>query len=72
MHYYSKDKDDATLEAQWKHMASQYRLNPCNSPLHPAVQTGAVPTPEGDEVPVQVAYTPESTCFGCGGFKLYQ
>lgn len=41
------------------------QINPCNSPLHPAVQAGI--QPEGaEELSVQSAYTPKSQCFGCG------
>lgn len=31
-----------------------HRVNPCNSPNHPAVVQGVLPTPEGDELSVQV------------------
>ncbi|KAK9820014.1 hypothetical protein WJX72_005151 [[Myrmecia] bisecta] len=42
-----------------------HRINPCNSPLHPAVVHDGL-KPEGDELPVQEAYTPQSQCWGCG------
>lgn len=41
------------------------QINPCNSPLHPAVQAGIQPE-GGEELSVQSAYTPKSQCFGCG------
>jgi hypothetical protein len=41
-----------------------HRINPCNSLLHPAAEAGIAP--EGDELCVQDAYTPHSTCWGCG------
>jgi hypothetical protein len=52
---------------QWELLHHQgYDVNPCNSPLHPAVTEAGI-TPESDEeVCVQIAYTPESACFGCG------
>lgn len=39
--------------------------------LHPAY-TEAGMEPEGEELSVQAAYTPESTCFGCGQAHLEQ
>ncbi|GIL86360.1 hypothetical protein Vretimale_11689 [Volvox reticuliferus] len=41
------------------------RVNPCQSPHHPAAVEG-VAEPEGEELCVQEAYNPESRCFGCG------
>lgn len=49
-------------------------VNPCGSPWHPAAIAGvsAGPATAADVaadprgLPVQVAYTPGSTCFGCG------
>ncbi|GLI67750.1 hypothetical protein VaNZ11_012004 [Volvox africanus] len=41
------------------------RVNPCQSPHHPAAVEG-VAEPEGEELCVQEAYNPESKCFGCG------
>lgn len=54
---------------QWHWMVSQgHKINPCNSMLHPAVKEAGI-LPEGsEEVPVQIAYTPKSHCFGCGEF----
>lgn len=40
--------------------------NPCNSPLHPAVNAGLQPDASKEELCVQEAYTPNSQCFGCG------
>ena len=52
-----------TLKWQW--LKSQGAdVNPCNSALHPSVTAGMPPS--GDAVPVQQAYNPSSTCFGCG------
>lgn len=43
-----------------------YDVNPCRSRLHPAFTEAGI-EPEGEEeLPVQEAYTPESSCFGCG------
>lgn len=42
-----------------------HKLNPCNSPLHPAVNAGIQPD-GNEEISVQEAYTPKSACFGCG------
>ena len=42
--------------------------NPCNSPLHPAARAGIKPDEE-EVLSVQVAYTPKSTCFGCGASR---
>jgi hypothetical protein len=55
----------------WEWMKQQgHKINPCNSQFHPAVLEAGM-EPEGDQVlAVQVAYTPESTCFGCGAFGL--
>lgn len=51
-----------------------HKINPCNSDLHPAAEAGIKPEGE-EELPVQEAYTPQSTCWGCGpaadgGLKL--
>jgi len=52
---------------QWKLLHHQgYDVNPCNSPLHPAVTQAGIAPENDEEVSVQVAYTPESACFGCG------
>lgn len=52
---------------RWGWMVEQgHKINPCNSKLHPAViEEGIEPEPV-EEVSVQEAYTPESSCFGCG------
>eukprot|EP00882_Tetradesmus_deserticola_P018066 GHRQ01019389.1.p1 GENE.GHRQ01019389.1~~GHRQ01019389.1.p1 ORF type:complete len:167 (+),score=13.37 GHRQ01019389.1:342-842(+) len=52
---------------QWHWMVSQgHQINPCNSKLHPAVTEAGIQPEGGEEVAVQVAYTPKSHCFGCG------
>jgi hypothetical protein len=44
-----------------------HAVNPCNSPLHPAVsEAGILPDSSQPELCLQEAYTPESTCWGCG------
>ncbi len=40
-------------------------VNPCRSALHPSAEEG-IPIEEGEELPIQQAYTPSSECFGCG------
>lgn len=51
---------------RWQYLAQQgEKLNPCNSPFHPAAQAG-VPLAGTEVMFVQEAYTPKSTCFGCG------
>jgi hypothetical protein len=55
--------------ARWRLMIEkgQHAVNPCNSPLHPAVsEAGILPDAEQPERCLQEAYTPESTCWGCG------
>lgn len=48
-------------------IASQgYDVNPCRSRLHPAVTEAGIEPESSEELPVQEAYTPESSCFGCG------
>lgn len=52
---------------QWEWMKSQgHKINPCNSPLHPAVAEGLELDTSANELSVQQAYTPNSLCFGCG------
>jgi hypothetical protein len=34
--------------------------------LHPAVKEAGILPEGGEEIAVQVAYTPKSQCFGCG------
>jgi acyl-coenzyme A thioesterase PaaI-like protein len=41
-------------------------VNPCNSKLHPSVTEAGIEPESEEEVSVQEAYTPESTCWGCG------
>ena len=40
-------------------------VNPCRSALHPSTDE-AVDVEQGEELSIQQAYTPDSTCFGCG------
>lgn len=42
------------------------QVNPCNSPLHPAVIEAGIPPKDREQKAVQDAYTPTGTCFGCG------
>jgi hypothetical protein len=52
---------------QWELLHHQgYDVNPCNSKLHPAVTEAGIEPESDEEVCVQIAYTPESACFGCG------
>lgn len=52
---------------QWEWMKSQgHKINPCNSPLHPAVAEGLELEQDSAELSVQEAYTPSSLCYGCG------
>jgi acyl-coenzyme A thioesterase PaaI-like protein len=43
-----------------------YDVNPCRSRLHPAFTEAGIQPESDEELPVQEAYTPESSCFGCG------
>jgi hypothetical protein len=54
--------------ARWRVMVEKgHAVNPCNSPLHPAVaEAGILPDTSAPERCLQEAYTPESTCWGCG------
>jgi hypothetical protein len=54
--------------ARWRLLGERgHPINPCNSPLHPAVsEAGILPDPHQPELCLQEAYTPESTCWGCG------
>lgn len=54
--------------ARWRIMLEKgHAVNPCNSPLHPAVsEAGILPDATQPELCLQEAYTPESTCWGCG------
>lgn len=56
----------AFAEAKWQEVAKAHKVNPCNSRLHPAVKAGILPDPKGEELCVQDAYNPESSCWGCG------
>jgi hypothetical protein len=50
----------------WKTLQDQgFDVNPCGSKHHPAVKVGVLPETE-DVKSLQEAYTPWSTCFGCG------
>lgn len=63
---YANGFGTASSGQQWEWMKSVgHKINPCNSKLHPAV-TDAGLEPGTPELPVQQAYTPGSTCFGCG------
>lgn len=58
---------NGSFPSQWELLRNRgHIVNPCNSPLHPAVTNAGIEPEEGEELPVQVAYTPESSCFGCG------
>ena len=53
-------------ESKWTLLKDQgIDVNPCRSSFHPSCAEGIEPG-EGEEVPIQLAYTPESECFGCG------
>lgn len=59
--------------SKWNVLKSEgYNVNPCNSKLHPAVVDAGIEPDSEEELPVQEAYTPESTCFGCGMFFDFQ
>ncbi len=52
---------------QWEWMKLQgHKINPCNSPLHPAVAEGLELEQGQRQLSVQEAYTPSSLCYGCG------
>ena len=43
------------------------KVNPCNSPFHPAAAAGTLPAAEAaPRLSVQQAYDPRGMCFGCG------
>ncbi|KAI7839781.1 hypothetical protein COHA_006581 [Chlorella ohadii] len=46
--------------------AAGFQVNPCNSKLHPSVTEAGIEPDSEEELSVQEAYTPESTCWGCG------
>jgi hypothetical protein len=64
----SPSSADADRAARWRLLGERgHPINPCNSPLHPAVsEAGIMPDPRQPELCLQEAYTPESTCYGCG------
>jgi acyl-coenzyme A thioesterase PaaI-like protein len=68
--------DEGEHNGQWSLLQQKgYDINPCKSKLHPAVKAEGLEPEDGEEVCVQDAYTPDSTCFGCGpsapdGLKL--
>jgi hypothetical protein len=47
-----------------------FAVNPCNSKLHPSVTEAGIAPDSDEEVSVQKAYTPESTCWGCGAHSM--
>lgn len=47
-----------------------FAVNPCNSKLHPSVTEAGIAPDSDEEVSVQKAYTPESTCWGCGAHSV--
>lgn len=56
---------------QWELLRSEgYNINPCNSKLHPAYMEAGIEPDSEEERSVQEAYTPESTCFGCGTYII--
>lgn len=57
---------NALLHSNMFALTQGYNVNPCNSPLHPAVTEAGIEPESEEELPVQEAYTPESACFGCG------
>ncbi|KAL4423625.1 hypothetical protein ABPG77_009212 [Micractinium sp. CCAP 211/92] len=53
--------------SQWEVLRQQgFDVNPCNSRLHPSVTEAGIEPESGEELSVQEAYTPESSCWGCG------
>ena len=56
---------------QWKRLRDAgEKVNPCNSPLHPAVKAGTVAAADAPRLSVQAAYDPRGMCFGCGAWVL--
>jgi hypothetical protein len=56
---------------QWARLAARERLNPCNSPLHPAAKAGLVPAQPGARaLSVQEAYDPQGMDFACGACRV--
>lgn len=55
----------AAHDSTWKHLEEKgYDVNPCGSWHHPAVKAGL--RPADNQKSLQEAYTPASSCFGCG------
>lgn len=55
----------AAQDSTWTILEDQgYDVNPCGSWHHPAVKAGL--RPADNEKSLQEAYTPASSCFGCG------
>ncbi|PSC69292.1 thioesterase superfamily [Micractinium conductrix] len=53
--------------SQWEVLRNQgFAVNPCNSRLHPSFTEAGIEPDQEEELSVQEAYTPESTCWGCG------
>lgn len=66
-HYWQHAKSGNGTNGRWDLLHEQgYNINPCNSKLHPAVTEAGIAPESEEEVPVQEAYTPESSCYGCG------
>ena len=56
---------------QWKRLRDAgEKVNPCNSPLHPAVKAGTLAAADAPRLSVQAAYDPRGMCFGCGAWLL--
>ena len=54
-------------ELEGPFLIAPFSQNPCNSPLHPAVDAAGLEiVPDKEVLSVQEAYTPNSECFGCG------
>lgn len=65
--YTANQQTNPDTSKQWELLHHQgYDVNPCNSPLHPAVTQAGIEPESEEELCVQSAYTPESVCFGCG------
>ena len=67
----SGGEGSATDGEQWKRLRDAgEKINPCNSPLHPAVKAGTLPPPSAESrLSVQAAYDPRGMCFGCGASR---
>jgi hypothetical protein len=52
---------------RWSRLQRQgVKVNPCNSPLHPAAVAGVAPAKPGKALSVQEAYDPQGMDFACG------